>query len=135
MTNKAKEFIEKHAHLLDNSTKEPDWNAFFDEARIKKLIFEVVEILDAAGVAWTWEKYKIIDGVWFTADMKNIVKYNPEKTDSKYEIPVSVQGVYSTAFKDCKHLKEIVMSEKLLNTGAKPFRLSNCPSLKTIHLY
>ena len=135
MTNKAKEFIEKHAHLLDNSTKEPDWNTFFDEARIENLIFEVVEMLDAAGVAWTWEKYKIIDGVWFTADMKNIVKYNPKKTDSRYEIPVSVQGVYSTAFKDCMYLKEIVMSEKLLNTGTKPFRWSNCPNLKTIHLY
>lgn len=74
-------------------------------------------------------KYIDIDGVLFTADMKNLVSYPAGKTDRFYTFPVGVTGLQAGAFAGCA-LEGVVFNSRIADTGSQAFY--KCENLKEV---
>ena len=80
------------------------------------------------GNAW----YCDVDGILFTADMTELLRYPAAGTDASYVIPDTVMSVGSAAFRDCAVLTEIGIPRSVSVIDDEAFM--NCTGLKTVTL-
>ncbi|MBQ6893837.1 MAG: leucine-rich repeat domain-containing protein [Clostridia bacterium] len=76
------------------------------------------------------EGLTVIDGVYFTNDMKMLVKYPKTKTDSSYSVPQNVKRIADYAFAGNKNIKEIILNEGLESIGGHAF--DGCVRIKDL---
>ena len=78
--------------------------------------------------------FALIDGVLYTKDMKCLIRYFPNlhKKDSTFVVPKSVRTIDVSAFRECKHLEEVVIPDEVTSIGRWVFE--ECKKLKRIVL-
>ncbi len=74
--------------------------------------------------------FKAVDGVLYTADMKELLRYPEAKAEETFVIPDGVEIISDFAFMDTKALKSIVFPDSLQSIGDYSF--ANCSSLTSI---
>jgi len=78
------------------------------------------------------EKYKDIDGVLFNKDGTELLCYPRAKTNTTYNIPVSVTSIGRSAFGDCKSLTNITIPWSVTSIGDGAFY--GCMSLTSLSI-
>lgn len=78
--------------------------------------------------------FALIDGVLYTKDMKCLIRYFPNlhKKDSTFVVPKSVRTIDVSAFRECKHLEEVIIPDTVTAIGRWVFE--ECKKLKRIVL-
>ena len=78
--------------------------------------------------------FALIDGVLYTKDMKCLIRYFPNlhKKDSTFVVPNSVRTIDVSAFRECKHLEEVIIPDEVTSIGRWVFE--ECKKLKRIVL-
>ena len=78
--------------------------------------------------------FTLIDGVLYTKDMKCLIRYFPNlhKKDSTFVVPNSVRTIDVSAFRECKHLEEVIIPDEVTSIGRWVFE--ECKKLKRIVL-
>lgn len=76
------------------------------------------------------EKYVSVDGVIFSKNMVNLVKYPNTKEDKAYVVPHTVLIIDSLAFSDNQKLEKVVFDGIVKSIGSGAF--SGCINLKTV---
>lgn len=71
-----------------------------------------------------------IDGVLFSKDKTELLRYLPIKPEEEYTIPTSVKKIGIRAFLDCENLKKVTISENVTEIGYYAFE--NCMNLTEI---
>ena len=66
-------------------------------------------------------KYKSVDGVLYSKDMKTLLAYPAGKTNASYTIPDGVTLINSYAFYDCTSLKEVTIPNSVTEIGNSAF--------------
>lgn len=79
------------------------------------------------------------DGVLFSKDMKELVRYPDQRKDSSYTIPATVTQIDDFAFYKCKFLHEITIPARMTDVYAYNFNgglvfSERCDSLEKIHV-
>ena len=74
--------------------------------------------------------YKTIDGVLYSKDMKELVKYSCSK-DGIYTLPDTVLSINQYAFDNCYNLKSLTLNENITDFPLSFLR--GCTSLETIN--
>lgn len=79
------------------------------------------------------------DGVLFSKDMKELVRYPDQRKDSSYIIPATVTKIDDFAFYACKFLREITIPARMTDVCAycfngREFFSEQCDSLEKIHV-
>ena len=72
----------------------------------------------------------VVDGVTFSADMKTLIKYPNDKTDTHYTIPDGVTSIGDSAFESCDSLTSIDIPDSVTSIGDSAF--AKCISLTSI---
>ena len=75
-------------------------------------------------------KYKSVDGVLYSKDMKTLLAYPAGKTNASYTIPDGVTLINSYAFYDCTSLKEVTIPNSVTEIEVDAF--SGRTSLKEV---
>ena len=70
-----------------------------------------------------------VDGVLFTKDMKQLIRYPEKNTSTIYIIPSDVEIIYENAFLKAQYLEMIIFPSKIKTVGAWSIQMTN---LKTI---
>ena len=115
----------KCAHLLEclrinSSPLRYDDN--YSDPFLDEEFYDVCDQLKTLTVAEENPKYKVVDGVLFSKDMKTLIAYPCNYIGkSTYIIPDGVVRLGRIAFRDCKHLKEITCPANLTEVGASSF--------------
>ncbi len=78
------------------------------------------------------KSYTSIDGVLFSKDKKELIKYPSEKSDSKYTVPSSVETIWQCAFEDSDNLKKIIFNDSLKNIGYLSF--AYCDAITSVEI-
>lgn len=65
--------------------------------------------------------YKLIDGILFSADGTEIVRYLPDKDNDSYEIPQGVQYIGYGAFDSSTNLRKLIIPNSVVEAGAGAF--------------
>lgn len=78
------------------------------------------------------QSYRSIDGVLFTADLKNLLTYPGGRIASEYSIPESVTEIHGCAFTGAQHLVDLRIPQGVGEIGRAAF--SECPRLKSAPL-
>lgn len=79
------------------------------------------------------------DGVLFSKDMKELVRYPNQRKDSSYIIPATVTKIDDLAFSACKFLRELTIPPRMTDVFAycfngRGFFSEQCDSLEKIHV-
>ena len=74
--------------------------------------------------------YASVDGVLFSKDGTQLLRYPVEKADTTYVIPESVVSIGESAFCGCKNLTKVTMSESVTSIGDLAFH--NCVNLSSV---
>ena len=74
--------------------------------------------------------FKSIDGILFNKDISKIIRFPEGKRISKYNIPLSVNEINTSAFSGCTYLEYITIPEGVTKIHSCAFM--NCTSLKKI---
>ena len=88
--------------------------------------------LTAINVDGNNTKYKSVDGVLYSKDMKTLLAYPAGKTNASYTIPDGVTLINSYAFYDCTSLKEVTIPNSVTEIEVDAF--SGCTSLTAINV-
>ena len=94
--------------------------------------FEFCANLTAINVSEYNQNYASKDGILFTKDMKEIIRYPSGKTNSNYSIPINVTSIGKGAFSNCRELSYISLSESVSNIESLAFQ--GCINLKSINI-
>ena len=86
--------------------------------------------LTAINVDGNNTKYKSVDGVLYSKDMKTLLAYPAGKTNASYTIPDGVTLINSYAFYDCTSLKEVTIPNSVTEIGDSAFL--GCKSLTKV---
>ena len=78
------------------------------------------------------EKYKIIDGVLYSKDGTELVKYPKYLNATSFTVPNGVKFISYRAFENCTSLEKVVLPDGLSEISGKAF--AGCSSLKEIKL-
>ena len=70
-------------------------------------------------------RYKVIDGVLYSKDLKKIYMYPPAKEGETFEIPAVVEELGDYAFCDNKNLKKINIPQNITKFGTEMFYSSD----------
>lgn len=62
-----------------------------------------------------------VDGVLFSSDMKTLISYPSDKSDSTYVIPNTVTTIGNAAFDDCDNLNNIIIPKSVTTIGDSSF--------------
>ena len=95
---------------IPSSVTEIGSNAFDYDQDLKAII------VDPAN-----EYYTSVDGVLFSKDMKTLIQYPMQKTDTSYEIPSGVVDIDCKAFAYNTYLKEITVPTSVVSFGEDTF--------------
>ena len=88
--------------------------------------------LTAINVDGNNTKYKSVDGVLYSKDMKTLLAYPAGKTNASYTIPDGVTLINSYAFYDCTSLKEVTIPNSVTEIGDSAFL--GCKSMTKVTL-
>ncbi|HCW52785.1 MAG TPA: hypothetical protein DG753_03395 [Clostridium sp.] len=91
--------------------------------RIYYEVFEGSTRLKDIKVAEANTKYKVVDGVLYTKDGLELIKYPSAKSDSEFTIPDSVITIDINAFDECNKLKKIYFTENISKIRSGAFNL------------
>ena len=97
---------------------------------IGEMAFSKCTQLTEINVAEENSNYTAIEGVLYTKDKSNLLKYPSAKQENEYKILEGTTSVESYAFDNCKNLKNIAISEGLTTIGSHAF--DGCGNLATI---
>ncbi len=75
-------------------------------------------------------EYCSLDGILFSKDMTELIRYPAGKTDEAYSVPASVTLIDDYAFEGCASLAKIDIPEGVLS--AEGFAFANCTKLTSI---
>ena len=78
------------------------------------------------------EKYKFIDGILYSIDGTELVKYPKYLKSSKFILPKDVKIIFERAFKNCDKLQQAVLPKGLIEIGDGAF--SGCSSLQEVNI-
>ena len=90
----------------------PDTVNILDESND---FFNVCFNLEAFYVSENNEYFSTQDGVLFNKDKSKLICYPKAKQDTKYTIPNGVKTLASSSFNNCVNLKELTISNSMLN--------------------
>ena len=88
-------------------------------------VFEGCESLASVTVDDANTDYCSVDGVLFTADMSEIMRYPSMKSDTSYAIPSGVEEIGRAAFDYCQNLTSITIPSGVTVIGLRAFKESN----------
>lgn len=77
-------------------------------------------------------KYCDIDGVLYTKDKTEIIRYPQEKDNKEYKIAEEVTSIGPNAFRECENLTNIILPEGLTNIGDHAF--TYCKNITNINM-
>ena len=86
--------------------------------------------LKAINVSKDNQTYMSKDGVLYTKDGTELLKYPQQKEDKSFRIPRSVKKIGLTAFSGNKNIKKVKMSNHLTTIGAKAFYRTTLEEIK-----
>lgn len=86
--------------------------------------------LESVTVSGNSKSFVVEDGILYTKDKKTLVKYPSKKAGSVFEIPSGVTVIDAYAFKNCKNLSGLQLSETIKEIRESAFE--NCTGLKKI---
>ena len=95
-------------------------------------VFASFDSLGTIEVSENNTKFKAVDNVLFSYDMKTLIKYAAKKSDAEYTVPESVITISANAFEGCTKLESLTLGGKLKTIGNNAFE--NCKALKEITL-
>ncbi len=90
-----------------------------------------IEGFDKVVVSGDNPYFKVIDGVLFSSDMKELLIYPPEKKDEIYYIPDGVEIIGEDSFMSNKYVRTIVFPNGFREIVQ--YALTCCKSLETIY--
>ena len=112
---------------LPNSVKKVDPNAFLiNDNSIKtlclskKIIFPLLGV-EEYEVSPESKRFKVVDGVVYSIDMKKLIKYPQKKKDKEFIVPSGIKEIVSCAFWRCFNLERIVLPEGIEKIGSRAF--------------
>lgn len=74
--------------------------------------------------------YVNVDGVVFTRDMSELIRYPAAKEDPKYTIPAGVKKIKQSAFSGNEHLTEVIIPDGVTHIEHRAFE--NCRNLRIV---
>ena len=74
--------------------------------------------------------YSAHDGILYNKDKTKIIKYLPNKRDTKFSISSNINSIEGFAFSNCVYLSEVIISNTVTNIDGGAFE--NCRNLKKI---
>ena len=103
--------------------------------RIPKNVSDVGRLLDdpvfeAPGDDYNHPAFTILDGVVFSKDMKELIRYPLSKSDTKYTVPYGVKRIRDSAFFGSRHLTEVIIPDSVTHIEHRAFE--NCIRLKSV---
>ncbi len=101
-------------------------------ANISEGALNGLDFLETIEVSEKNTKFKVVDNVLFSYDMKTLIKYAAKKADTEYTVPASTVTIGADAFENCVKLESVTFAGKLKTIGS--FAFENCNSLKSITL-
>lgn len=120
---------EIYAYTFSNCTSLKELNIGSSVEKISEYAFKNCGAM--FNVATSNKHYISKDGVLYSKDMKELVKYPGLKNDS-YIMPASVQSISIYAFTECINLKKLTLSENI--TEFPLDCLNGCSSLEVLNL-
>ena len=93
--------------------------------------FECMPALKNIVLAKDNPNFVFIDGVLYSKDIKRLIRYLP-KRESTFEVPQSVRTIDKMAFRNCRHLEEIILHDSIREIDC--FAFEHCTKLKKIVL-
>lgn len=93
--------------------------------------FECMPALKNIVLAKDNPNFVFIDGVLYSKDRKRLIRYLP-KRESTFEVPQSVRTIDKMAFRNCRHLEEIILHDSIREIDC--FAFEHCTKLKKIVL-
>ena len=93
--------------------------------------FECMPALKNIVLAKDNPNFVFIDGVLYSKDRKRLIRYLP-KRESTFEVPKSVRTIDKMAFRNCRHLEEIILHDSIREIDC--FAFEHCIKLKKIIL-
>ena len=88
---------------------------------VSKNIISPLPCVEEYEVSPDSKKYKAVNGVVYSVDMKKLIKYPQKKKDKEFIIPSEVKEIFSEAFQYCFYLEKIVLPEGLEMIGSRAF--------------
>lgn len=74
--------------------------------------------------------FKTVDGVLFSKDGSQLLRYPPKKRGATYTIPDGVLSIEQGAFEDCSELKKVAFSKGVQSVGYRAF--AQCAKLEEV---
>jgi hypothetical protein len=117
-------------------------NAFYGYSELKSIF--IPDSVELIGHFDSWEndelekfivspsnsKYCTIDGVLYSKDRTNIIRFPPAKAVSEFILPLNVENIEKYAFQCCKLVKSIVIPHSVTKIHFSSF--NECESLEEI---
>ena len=76
------------------------------------------------------DAYTVVDGVLFSADLTQLIRYPENKEEEAYTVPDGTQEIGELAFSGVKSLKSVTLPDGLKKIGETAF--SGCENLETV---
>ncbi len=76
--------------------------------------------------------YTSVDGVLFSKDKTELIRYPADKTKTSYVIPDSVTSIASSAFESCIRLTSVTIPDSIETIGEWAF--GDCKNLDAVHI-
>lgn len=109
-------------------------NTQISELRLPSTLVEIGTISDnsalASIVVAEGGGFKSVDGVLFTADGRELVKYPSSKADRTYVVPEGVEKIREYAFDHSRNLESVLLPSTL--KGIENHAFEKCTSLKSV---
>jgi hypothetical protein len=97
---------------------------------IRDFVFDGCSSLKTITVSDKNKKFCSIDGVLFNKKQTELIRYPPEKSDTTYTIPSTVNKISGGAFDSCKMLTSIIIPDSVTTIGVSAF--VGCTGLTSI---
>ena len=95
-------------------------------------VFDYCDTLQEIVVAEGNTHFKAVDGSLFSYDGTRLIKYVAGQTVASYQVPDGTVTIEEQAFRNAKHLTEVVLPDSVEEIGDWGFL--DCVSLRNIHL-
>ncbi len=97
-----------------------------------KGIFEACPLLKTIRMDGVNPAFKVVNGVLFSADMKQLIRFPAEHVPANgtYTVPATVTSIHTAAFQHCRHLTTMTLSPVLVSIGRDAF--NSCINLTAV---